>query len=99
LRLEPGKLVIELRAPIDVDKGSTVEEVVTAYALHPVVYAGDDLGDAPAFRAIRRLRGHGLLVLHGDETPPELKDLCSEHIEGVEGFAVWLERLAVEISR
>jgi trehalose 6-phosphate phosphatase len=99
LKVEPGKLVVELRAPVNVDKGTAVEEIVAAHELRPVVYVGDDLGDGPAFGAARRLGGYALLVEHGEETPPELRTQCDERLAGVPGLVDWLEFLASAITR
>jgi trehalose 6-phosphate phosphatase len=98
LRVEPGKLVVELRAPVNVDKGTAVEEIVTMHGLRPVVYVGDDLGDLPAFRAARQVGGHGLLVEHGEETPPELGALCGERFDGVPALVAWLAGVASAIG-
>ena len=54
LRLEPGKLVAELRPPVAVDKGSAIAALLAARPeLATFAYAGDDLGDIPALRAAR----------------------------------------------
>jgi len=65
LRLEPGKLVSELRPPIDVDKGSAVAALISETRPAVAVYAGDDLGDIPALLAVRAAGGYGLAVDHG----------------------------------
>lgn len=59
LRLEPGNLVLELRPP-GVDKGVAVRRLLDETGARAVLYAGDDLGDLAAFRAIDELRHHSL---------------------------------------
>jgi trehalose 6-phosphate phosphatase len=60
LRLEPGNLVLELRPP-GIDKGVAVRRLLEeAEAARAVLYAGDDLGDLAAFKAIDELRQDGL---------------------------------------
>jgi trehalose 6-phosphate phosphatase len=59
LRLEPGNLVLELRPP-GVDKGVAVRRLLDETGARAVLYAGDDLGDLAAFRAIDGLRHHSL---------------------------------------
>lgn len=103
LRVEPGKLVEELRPPISVDKGSTIGKLLAARSgLTAVAYAGDDLGDIPALEAIRAVRppmaGYALIVDHGGETDPRLLELADEKFAGTEGFADWLQRLADTID-
>lgn len=55
LRVTDGKKVVELRPPIDVDKGTAALEFAARHALPAgvVLYAGDDRTDEDAFRALR----------------------------------------------
>ncbi|HSF27255.1 MAG TPA: trehalose-phosphatase [Actinomycetes bacterium] len=62
LRFEPGRQVLEVR-PAGVDKGAVLRELVRETGAQVVVYAGDDLGDEPAFEALRELRAGGLRTL------------------------------------
>jgi trehalose 6-phosphate phosphatase len=94
LRLEPGKLVEELRPPINVDKGSAISALLAAHRdLTAFAYAGDDLGDLPALRAARGAGGYALVIDHGAETDPRLLDLADETFAGTEAFADWLGKL------
>jgi trehalose 6-phosphate phosphatase len=95
LRLEPGKLVEELRPPVDVDKGSAISALLAAHGdLSAFAYAGDDLGDLPALRATRDAGGYALVIDHGQETDPRLLELADETFAGTEAFANWLGTLA-----
>jgi trehalose 6-phosphate phosphatase len=98
LRLEPGKLVEELRPPLDVDKGSAVSALMASEKLTTVAYAGDDLGDIPALLAVRAAGGYALVVDHGSETDPRLLELADQAFDGTAGFAVWLAELADAIG-
>ena len=94
LRLEPGKLVEELRPPIDVDKGSAISALLAAHGdLTAFAYAGDDLGDIPALRKARDAGGYALVIDHGKETDPRLLELADETFAGTEAFADWLGKL------
>lgn len=55
LRLEPGHNILEVRAR-GVDKGDALRALVAESAAETVVFCGDDLGDLPAFEAVRSLR-------------------------------------------
>ena len=55
LRLEPGHNILEVRAR-GVDKGDALRALVAENAAETVVFCGDDLGDLPAFEAVRSLR-------------------------------------------
>jgi trehalose 6-phosphate phosphatase len=95
LRLEPGKLVEELRPPVDMDKGSAISHLLAGRAgLTVLAYAGDDLGDLPALRVVREKGGYALVVDHGPETDARLLDCADEAFPGTRGFAAWLSRLA-----
>jgi trehalose 6-phosphate phosphatase len=99
LRLEPGKLVEELRPPVAMDKGTAIARLTSARDnLTLFAYAGDDLGDLPALKAAKESGGYALVVDHGDETDPRLLDLADETFAGTEAFAAWLEQLADMIA-
>jgi trehalose 6-phosphate phosphatase len=50
LRAQPGRMVVELRPPVERGKGSVVREAVVGCAC--AWYAGDDLADLEAFEAL-----------------------------------------------
>lgn len=59
LRLEPGNLVLELRPP-GIDKGVALRRLLDSTGANAILYAGDDLGDLAAFRAVEEHRKTGL---------------------------------------
>jgi trehalose 6-phosphate phosphatase len=59
LRLEPGNLVLELRPP-GIDKGVALRRLLESTGARSILYAGDDLGDLAAYRAIEEQRKTGL---------------------------------------
>ena len=69
LQIEPGKNVLEIRAP-GIDKGDALRQIVAEQGPRQVIFAGDDLGDLPAFRAVEELRSRG------DRRPPGLFGLA-----------------------
>lgn len=90
---EPGKLVEELRPPVDWDKGAAVRAVAGEVDASAVAYLGDDLGDLAAFRAARELGGWAVAVDHGEETPTELLEAADLVVEGTQGVAALLAEL------
>ena len=94
LRVELGKLVFELRPPIDVDKGTAVGALIATSRPAAVAYAGDDVGDLPALRTVRDAGGYALVVDHGAETDPRLLAIADEVFRGTQRFADWLAALA-----
>lgn len=100
LVVEPGRMVLELRAP-GIDKGAVLEEHVREVGAGAVLYAGDDLGDLAAFAAVEKLRGAGvpgLLVCSGgagtDEHVPEVADRADIVVDGPAGVVQLLSALA-----
>lgn len=76
LSMKPGRMYVELRPPVAVDKGTAVRRWLDAEA-DWVLFAGDDLVDLPAFDAIRQLPTAGVCVAVGsEELPPELADVA-----------------------
>lgn len=98
LRVTRGKRVVELRPPLDVDKGVAVAELVAARGLKGALYLGDDATDLDAFRALQRLTADGtcqglaVAVLHA-EAPAGLADaadLTLASVEQVPEFLRWV---------
>ena len=100
LAVEPGKNVWEIRAP-GVDKGATLRAVVAETGARQVIFAGDDLGDLPAFRAVRDLAAAGvvgLLVCSASTEEDALADLSDVIVDGPRGLAAWLNELAERLD-
>jgi trehalose 6-phosphate phosphatase len=56
IRVEEGRRVLNLLPPLNVNKGTAVTWLVTEHKLEGIVYLGDDITDAHAFRALEVLR-------------------------------------------
>ncbi|MFH9430486.1 trehalose-phosphatase [Streptomyces sp. NPDC017615] len=96
LIVEPGRLVLELRPP-GMDKGVALLDHLRATGAESVLYAGDDLGDLPAFAALEKLRSEGvpaLLVCSGSSEVTELAERADLVVDGPEGVVELLESLA-----
>ncbi|MFB6840472.1 trehalose-phosphatase [Streptomyces sp. NPDC056361] len=96
LVLEPGRMVLELRPP-GMDKGVALAEYVREVGAGSVLYAGDDLGDLPAFAAVEKLRSDGtpgLLVCSGSAEVPELEERADLSVQGPSGVVAFLTDLA-----
>ncbi|MBB6118220.1 trehalose-phosphatase [Nocardiopsis algeriensis] len=95
LQLEPGRLVMEIR-PSGVDKGEALTALVTERQADTVLFAGDDLGDLPAFEAVAQLRERGVsglsVCVHSSEVAvlSEVTDLL---VEGPAGLSELLGSL------
>ena len=67
-----GRFSVELLPPVRSDKGTVVEELTTA--LNSVCFFGDDVGDLPAFSALRRMRSEGRTTIAVGVESPEQPD-------------------------
>jgi trehalose 6-phosphate phosphatase len=101
LAVEPGRLVIEVRAP-GMDKGRALRRLVEEYGARAVVFVGDDLGDLPAFEAVRALRDDqgmaGVLVCSGSDEVAALRDLADVVVDGPDGVMAFLRELTADLA-
>jgi len=92
----PGRMSIELRPPLGIDKGAVVSEL--SAGLEAVCFFGDDRGDLPAFAALGDLRAKGALTLavavESPEMPPELAAAADLRVFGPEDVVTLLRHLA-----
>lgn len=101
LALEPGRLVLEVRAP-GMHKGHALRQVVADTDAGGVVFVGDDLGDLEAFEAARALRSQGLpalLVCSGSVEEQALADIADVVVDGPDGVMGLLRQLAADAGR
>jgi len=99
LQVEPGRMVVELR-PQGVDKGATLTALVEETGARAVLYAGDDLGDLPAFGAVAALRGQGvpgLTVCSSSDEVTAVADAADLVVPGPAGLAELLGELTEAI--
>ncbi len=99
LRAEPGRLVIELR-PDGSDKGVALTGLAAERARSAVMFCGDDLGDRPAFAAVRRLRREGTPGVAVCSGSAEVTDLAGEAdlvVDGPPGIAGLLAGIAAVV--
>ncbi|WP_342372194.1 trehalose-phosphatase [Propioniciclava soli] len=101
LQTEPGRLVMELRAR-GLDKGDAIHRLVDEVEPTTIMYAGDDLGDLPAFRAVRDLRDSGrvkaLLICSGSDEQDALVAVSDVVVDGPDGVAALWNALADELA-
>ncbi|MGW7048764.1 trehalose-phosphatase [Streptomyces avermitilis] len=100
LIVEPGRMVLELRPP-GMDKGVALLEYAREIGAEAVMYAGDDLGDLPAFAAVDKLRSDGvpgLLVCSGSSEVTELAERADLVVDGPPGVVSLLYALAARLG-
>ncbi|WP_081239610.1 trehalose-phosphatase [Streptomyces viridosporus] len=100
LIVEPGRMVLELRPP-GMDKGVALMEYAREIGARSVLYAGDDLGDLPAYATVDKLRSDGvpgLLVCSGSDEVTELRERSDLVVDGPAGVVQLLRTLAARIG-
>jgi trehalose 6-phosphate phosphatase len=92
----PGRMVIELR-PSGIDKGAALTALAGERDPAAVLFAGDDLGDRPAFAAVRALRASGRQGVTVASASGEVTVLAQEAdlvVDGPDGVSALLAALA-----
>jgi trehalose 6-phosphate phosphatase len=102
LGVHPSRMARELRPPIGVDKGTSVERLVDG--MTTAAFAGDDAGDLPAFAALERLQGDGRLqtalriAVSSPEAPQAVLANGDLVVDGPAGLRAVLDRLVAALA-
>lgn len=104
LRVTEGRMVVELRPPLDFDKGAAVRALAREHGLACALYLGDDHTDIDAFTTLRDLRASGacvgIAVAVGHAEAPALlsdaADITLSAIAEVPRFIRWVLRIVEE---
>lgn len=95
-----GRKVLEIRPPVEIDKGHAVREMVRQSGARAALFAGDDRTDLDGFAALDALLAGGELDsavrvgVRSEEGPDEIVQRADLTVEGIEGFQSVLEALA-----
>ena len=82
LRADFGRKMLEVRAPVDADKGTAVRGLLEQRGLRRALYAGDDTTDLDAFRGLDGLEVAVRIAVASAEGPPELREAADLVVEG-----------------
>jgi trehalose 6-phosphate phosphatase len=98
-----GKMVIEVRPPLAVTKGTATLDLIQRHDLRGVVYLGDDLTDLDAFRSLhswaRECGGAGLAIaVLAENTPSIIREEADACLLGVPSAEALLQRLVSFLS-
>jgi trehalose 6-phosphate phosphatase len=82
---QEGRRSLELRPPVEVDKGTAVRRLADGSG--PIACFGDDLGDIPAFDAARDLAGSRAVIVAvvDAETPDAVRRRADLTVDGPQG--------------
>jgi trehalose 6-phosphate phosphatase len=97
LRSHRGRMSLELRPPLAIDKGSVVRSLLRGCTA--ACYFGDDLGDLPAFAALAEATAEDgtatvAVAVADDESPPEVLEAADVVLRGPGQALAALEWLA-----
>lgn len=94
-----GRMVFELRPPVEINKGTAVAHLVEQYHLDAVVYLGDDTTDIDALKQVRSLRQNGRCYgigvgVQSPDMPDGVGAAADCLVAGVDDVAAFLTWLA-----
>jgi trehalose 6-phosphate phosphatase len=103
LRVTEGRMVLEIRPPVSITKGTALADLVKERGIKGVVFLGDDVTDVDAFVAVRLAREkdgvQGLRIgILSAETPQSVLDESDVTVPGVSACADLLAAVADELS-
>lgn len=98
LDLFGGRMVFELRPPLNLNKGTAAVQLIDEFDLDGTLFLGDDVTDVDAMRALQRRReNHGLAAaaigVVSPDMPPQVAaaaDFLAGGVSGVEALLAWL---------
>jgi len=77
-----GRMVLELRPPLDANKGTAVRHLLEERGLTRALYAGDDTTDLDAFAALERLELGVRVAVASAEGPATLREAADVVVDG-----------------
>ena len=93
----PARKSVELRPPVEVDKGTVVAGLAEGFGV--ATYLGDDVGDLPAFAALDGLARSGVrtarVAVASSEAPPSLLAAADVVLDGPEAVMALFEELVL----
>jgi trehalose 6-phosphate phosphatase len=102
LEVHWGRKVMEARPPLRIDKGAGLTSLLELSGTTAAVFAGDDVTDLDAFRALRELVAagsleHALCVgVRSEDGPPEIEREADLVVDGTAGMQELLAALAAD---
>jgi len=93
LRAQFGRKVLEVRPPVDADKGTAVQALLERSGLRRALYAGDDTTDLDAFRGLDGLELAVRVAVASAEGPPELAEAADVVVESPGELLALLRKL------
>lgn len=102
MRIGEGKRVIEILAPLKVNKGQALRRFVEQFKLRGIIFAGDDRTDLDGILEVKELHlegvaAHAIVVQHVD-TLPALLEHADTLVQEVEGMVQLLKEIVNQLT-
>jgi trehalose 6-phosphate phosphatase len=97
-----GRKVMEARPPVRIDKGAGVGMLLDHRSVSLALFAGDDVTDLDAFRALRRRQSDGQLQraicvgVRSEDGPAEIESEADVVVDGTDGMQEVLAALVAD---
>ena len=88
-----GRMVLEVRPPVEANKGTAVVALVQRANVSRALYAGDDTTDLDAFAGLDNLELGVRVAVDSPEAPPPLLAAADVVVEGTDGVLALLREL------
>jgi len=88
-----GRMVLEVRPPVEAHKGTAVAALVRRADVSRALYAGDDTTDLDAFGGLDGLELGVRVAVDSPEAPPALLAAADVRVEGTDGMLALLREL------
>ncbi len=102
LRLSEGKRMVEVLAPLNINKGEALRRYVAHVQAQGVVFAGDDRTDMDAVIETAHLRAQGIeglaIVVQHEDTLPDLLEHADLVVEEVPGMVQLLRTIVTQLA-
>jgi trehalose 6-phosphate phosphatase len=93
LRPRWGRMVLEVRPPLEADKGTAARALLSEAGLRRALYAGDDSTDLDGFRALDGLELAVRVAISSEEGPPALAQAADLVLASPQALAELLAQL------
>ncbi|MBI4813687.1 MAG: trehalose-phosphatase [Methanobacterium sp.] len=98
LNISEGRRLVELKPPVNCDKGTILNGIIDQYNLKKIIYLGDDITDSDAFNKLKELENEGKIegagiLVRSSEIPSYVKKHSSFFVNDVDEvlkFFQWL---------
>lgn len=98
LKISSGRKIIEIKPPLNKDKGTILEKIVKEYNLKKVIYLGDDITDFDAFSKLQELKKKreieiGTILILSAEIPDYVKNSTQYYVNSVQEVQIFFKWL------